>query len=222
MYNSARMIGVTIGIIVGLIIAIFIIRYVNRNKKLTTEYDEMQKQIRGEGYKYAFYSVMILEAVLCVLTLGVVLPAEPYVVHFFAIFVGITVQACYCIWKGAYIGQNTNLQRYIILMAVVSVLNFSSAFMAWRAGELFADGKFQAPAVNLLCGLMFAVIGIVGLVKKVTLPKRSESPGRRSARSRRAITTRRSICALRSARFWERLWTSFSGQKSEANAVKTD
>ena len=53
-------------------------------------------------------------------------------------------------------------------MAVVSVLNFSSAFMAWRAGELFADGKFQAPAVNLLCGLMFAVIGIVGLVKKVT------------------------------------------------------
>ena len=151
MYNSARMIGVTIGIIVGLIIAIFIIRYVNRNKKLTTEYDEMQKQIRGEGYKYAFYSVMILEAVLCVLTLGVVLPAESYVVHFFAIFVGITVQACYCIWKGAYIGQNTNLQRYIILMAVVSVLNFSSAFMAWRAGELFADGKFQAPAVNLLC-----------------------------------------------------------------------
>ena len=146
----------------------FIIRYVNRNKKLTTEYDEMQKQIRGEGYKYAFYTVMIVEAILCVLTLGMVLPAEPYVVHFFAIFVGITVQACYCIWKGAYIGQNTNLQRYIILMAVVAVFNFSSAFMAWRAGELFADGKFQAPAVNLLCGLMFAVIGIVGLVKKVT------------------------------------------------------
>ena len=146
MYNSARMIGVTIGIIVGLIIAIFIIRYVNRNKK----------------------PVMILEAVLCVLTLGVVLPAEPYVVHFFAIFVGITVQACYCIWKGAYIGQNTNLKRYVILMAIVSVFNLYTAFMAWRTGELFADGKFQAPAVNLLCGLMFAVIGIVGLVKKVT------------------------------------------------------
>ena len=113
-----------------------IIRYVNRNKKLTTEYDEMQKQIRGEGYKYAFYAVLILEAVLCVLTMGIVLPAEPYVVHFFAIFVGITVQACYCIWRGAYIGQNTNLQRYVILMAIVSVFNLSSAFMAWRSGEL--------------------------------------------------------------------------------------
>ena len=127
MYNSARMIGVTIGIIVGLILTIFVIRYVNRNKKLTTKYDEMQKQIRGEGYKYAFYAVLILEAVLCVLTMGIVLPAEPYVVHFFAIFVGITVQACYCIWRGAYIGQNTNLQRYVILMAIVSVFNLSSA-----------------------------------------------------------------------------------------------
>ena len=58
MYNSARMIGVTIGIIVGLILTIFVIRYVNRNKKLTTEYDEMQKQIRGEGYKYAFYAAL--------------------------------------------------------------------------------------------------------------------------------------------------------------------
>ena len=148
MYNSARMIGVTIGIIVGLILTIFVIRYVNRNKKLTTEYDEMQKQIRGEGYKYAFYAA--------------------YVVHFFAIFVGITVQACYCIWRGAYIGQNTNLQRYVILMAIVSVFNLSSAFMAWRSGELIVDGKLQAPTVNLLCGLMFAAIGIVGLVKKVT------------------------------------------------------
>jgi MinD-like ATPase involved in chromosome partitioning or flagellar assembly len=53
-------------------------------------------------------------------------------------------------------------------MAIVSVLNLSSAFMAWRSGELIVDGKLQAPTVNLLCGLMFAAIGIVGLVKKVT------------------------------------------------------
>ena len=112
--------------------------------------------------------MLILEAVMLVLTMGMELPAEQYVIHFFVIFVGITVQASYCIWKGAYVGQNTNLPRYIILMAVVSVFNLFSAFMAWRSGELWADGKFQAPAVNLLCGLMFAVLGIVGLVKKVS------------------------------------------------------
>ena len=166
MFNSARIIGGITGIIIGLIVAVFVFRYVHRNKKLYTEYDEMQKLIRGEGYKYAFYTVLILEAVLCVLTMGMELPAEPYVVHFFVIFVGVTVQASYCIWKGAYIGQNTNLPRYIILMAVISVLNIAGAFMAWKSGELIVDGKFQSPMVNLLCGLMFAVIGIVGLVRK--------------------------------------------------------
>ncbi|MBQ3392983.1 MAG: hypothetical protein IJG52_06220 [Lachnospiraceae bacterium] len=166
MFNSARIIGGMTGIIIGLIVAVFVFRYVHRNKKLYTEYDEMQKLIRGEGYKYAFYTVLILEAVLCVLTMGMELPAEPYVVHFFVIFVGVTVQASYCIWKGAYIGQNTNLPRYIILMAVISVLNIAGAFMAWKSGELIVDGKFQSPMVNLLCGLMFAVIGIVGLVRK--------------------------------------------------------
>ena len=167
MYNSARMIGVMIGIMVGLIVAAFVFRYVHRNKKLYTEYDEMQKQIRGQGYKYAFYTVLILEAIFCVLTMGMELPAEQYVIHFFVIFVGVTVQASYCIWKGAYVGLNTNLPRYIILMAVVSVFNLFSAFMAWRSGELIVDGKFQGPAVNLLCGLMFAVLGAVGLVKKI-------------------------------------------------------
>ena len=166
MFNSARIIGGITGIIIGLIVAVFVFRYVHRNKKLYTEYDEMQKLIRGEGYKYAFYTVLILEAVLCVLTMGMELPAEPYVVHFFVIFVGVTVQASYCIWKGAYIEQNTNLPRYIILMAVISVLNIAGAFMAWKSGELIVDGKFQSPMVNLLCGLMFAVIGIVGLFRK--------------------------------------------------------
>ena len=166
MFNSARIIGVMTGIIVGLIVAVFVFRYVHRNKKLYTEYDEMQRQIRGEGYKYAFYAVLILEAVLCVLTMGMELPAEQHVIHFFVIFVGVTVQASYCIWKGAYVGQNTNLPRYIILMTVVSVLNLFSAFMAWRSGELIVDGKFREPAINLLCGLMFAVLGIVALAKK--------------------------------------------------------
>ena len=166
MYNSARIVGGMTGIIVGLIVAVFVFRYVHRNKKLYTEYDEMQKQIRGVGYRYAFYTVMILEAALCVLTMGMELPADQYVIHFFVIFVGVTVQAAYCIWKGAYVGQNTNLPRYIILMTVVSVLNLFSAFMAWRSGELIVDGRFREPAINLLCGLMFAVLGIVALAKK--------------------------------------------------------
>ena len=105
MYNEARMFGVATGVAVGLVLALVIVRTVNRDRKLRTEYDEMQKLARGQAYKYAFYAVMIYEALVCWLSMGIELPAEQSVIHFFGIFVGITVQACYCIWKDAYIGH---------------------------------------------------------------------------------------------------------------------
>ena len=40
--------------------------------------------------------------------------------------------------------------------------------MAWRKGFLIIDGKMQAQGINLVCGLMFAVIGLVGLIRKLT------------------------------------------------------
>ena len=127
MYNEARMIGVAVGIAVGLLIVAFVLRFINRNKAMATEYDEMQKQIRGVGYRYAFFTVMIFEALLCILTLGMELPAEPYVIHFAAIFIGVTVQAAYCIWNDAYVGLNTNLGRYIVIMTIVSLFNLKNA-----------------------------------------------------------------------------------------------
>ena len=141
MYNEARMIGVAVGIAVGLLIVAFVLRFINRNKAMATEYDEMQKQIRGVGYRYAFFTVMIFEAFLCILTLGMELPAEPYVIHFAAIFIGVTVQAAYCIWNDAYVGLNTNLGRYIVIMTIVSLFNLGVAFMSWRQGELVIGGK---------------------------------------------------------------------------------
>ena len=161
MYNTGRIMGVASGVLIGLVIAVIMLRFVNKNKKMTAEYDEMQKLVRGRGYMYAFYTVLIFEALMCVLSMGVELPAEQSVIHFVAIIVGVTLHACYCIW------HNMNLKRYVIIMAVVSVFNLWVAFTAWREGELFSDGMFRAQTINLLCGLMFAVIGVVGLVKMI-------------------------------------------------------
>lgn len=166
--NTAMAAGIPVGIAVGIILVVIILRFINRNKKVTTEYDERQKQIRGEGYKIAFFAVLLYEAVMCAVSLIPDLPVEPYILHAFAIFFGVLVQVCYCIWKGAYIGQNTNLPRFIIMMTIISLFNLGIAFVAWRKGFLIIDGKLQAQAINLVCGLMFAVIGVVGLIRKLT------------------------------------------------------
>ena len=99
---------------------------------------------------------------------------KPYVIHFAAIFLGVTVQASYCIWNDAYVGLNTNLKRFIAVTAIVSVINLAVAFIAWRTGSLFADGRLQAQTTNLLCGLMFAVLGITGLARKLSAGREDE------------------------------------------------
>ena len=168
MYNGARMTGVAVGIAVGLVIVALVLRFVNRNKAMATEYDEMQKAIRNQGYMYGFYTILIFEAILCLVPSFVRIPAEPIIVHFLPIFLGITVQASYCIWKDAYVGLNTNLNRYLAVAVIASLINFLSFFMAWKSDSLVIDGILQAPFVNLLCALMFAILGIVGLLRKST------------------------------------------------------
>ena len=165
-YELGRSIGLVVGVLVGLIFAWILLRYMNRDHKVKTEYDEMQKKIRNQGYMYGFYTVLIFEAVLCLIPSFVHVPAEPIVVHFLPIFLGITVQASYCIWKGAYIGLNTNMKRYLIVAIIASLINFLGFYMAWKNDGLIVDGVLQAPFVNLLCALMFAILGIVALLRK--------------------------------------------------------
>ena len=164
--DSGMMWGMILGIAIGIIIVIFLLRWFNRDHQMKTEYDERQLQIRGQAYKIAFYATIIFEAVLAVMSAAVDFPAEPFVMYLLPLFFGITVQVCYCIWNGAYVGLNTNMQRYIGMMCVISAFNFFVFFMQWREGNLFENGKLQAPVINLICALMFAVIGVAGLIRK--------------------------------------------------------
>ncbi len=167
-FELSRSVGLAVGVLVGLVIAVILLRYMNKDRKVKTEYDEMQKAIRNQGYMYGFYTILIFEAILCLVPSFVRIPAEPIIVHFLPIFLGITVQASYCIWKDAYVGLNTNLNRYLAVAVIASLINFLSFFMAWKSGSLVIDGILQAPFVNLLCALMFAILGIVGLLRKST------------------------------------------------------
>ncbi|MBR6353221.1 MAG: hypothetical protein IKS25_03775 [Oscillospiraceae bacterium] len=161
-----RSAALAVGVVVGLVIALILLRYMNRDHKVKAEYDEMQKIIRNKGYMLAFYAVMILEALLCLVPGSLQIPAEPIVLHFLPIFLGITVQACYCIWNGAYVGLNTNMKRYLIVAVAASLINLLAFVMAWKNGGLLVDGVLQAPFVNLLCAVMFAVLGVVGLLRR--------------------------------------------------------
>ena len=173
-FELFRSVGLAVGVLVGLVIAVLLLRYMNRDHKVRAEYDEMQKNIRNRGYMYGFYTILVFEALLCLIPSFVRLPAERIVIHFLPIFLGVTVHAGYSILKGAYVGLNTDLKRYWIVALTATAINFFSFFMAWKNGSLVVDGVLQAPFVNLLCALMFAVLGVFALLRKTEDSEESE------------------------------------------------
>ena len=167
LYKSA---GLAFGIVVGLILAIALILVANNNRKIKTEYDERQLRVRGDAYRYAFYTVVIWEAILFVLSYGeVTFPFADYVLHFAGIIFGVLVLSGYCIWKDAYWGLNNNRKRYGIILVVAGLLNAVPVF----GGLTQADG-FSFPYVNLLTCIMLLVTGVELLIKQL-IDNRAES-----------------------------------------------
>ena len=68
--NMMKSAGLAIGILIGLVVAVALILISNNNRKVRTEYDERQLRVRGDAYRYAFYSVIICEVILLILEFG--------------------------------------------------------------------------------------------------------------------------------------------------------
>ena len=167
-YKSA---GVAIGIIIGLILAVALVLVANNNRKIRSEYDERQLRVRGDAYRYAFYSVVICEVILFILGYGEIsLPVPEYVLHFAGILIGLLVLSGYCIWKDAYWGLNNNRRRYGIVLVAAGLLNAIPLF-----GVLSHSEGSDFPYVNLLVCIMLLVIGIELLLKHM-LDKSRENP----------------------------------------------
>ena len=174
MSEAAKNLGMVCGFMVGLIIVVIIFKFVNRDNKAKTEYDERQLAIRGKGYMYGFYAICIYEAIISITTLYEVEFMTGFVSHMMAVIVGILVQASYCIWKGAYWGLNNNVKRYAVVFVIVGLINFLTSIQAAGEGELLAEGHFQPPFINLMCGVLFVILGIELLIKKYYDEKEGE------------------------------------------------
>ena len=174
--NIARAVGVAVGILVGLIIAVVLVRFANKNKKYKTEYDERQIKVRGDAYRYAFYTVVVFEVILFLLKLGEVSrPVHDAVIHIAGVLLGCIVLCVYSIWKDAYWGINNNRKRYGIVMLLCGVFNLIPVVAAFADGSMVQDGIVTGPVINLMVCVMMLLIGAELLLKHI-LEKRSDQP----------------------------------------------
>ena len=165
--NIFKSAGLAVGIAVGLVVAVVLILLANNNRKFKTQYDERQLKVRGDAYRYAFYTVLVWEAILFVLSYGeFTYPIPEHVLHFAGIILGVLVLSGYSIWKDAYWGLNNNRRRYGVILVVAGLLNALPLIGALRGGDF--------PYVNLLCCVMLLFVGIELLVKHL-VDRRSDS-----------------------------------------------
>lgn len=174
-FEIGKMVGVICGILLGLLICFVSFRFLNKNRKTKTEYDERQKAIRGIGYQLGFWTMAILLAVLMIVASGnIVIPVSPMVLYFSIIFMGIAVMVVYCIWNEAYFGMNNISSRWYFFMLFFAIINFVFVFVAIRKGQMIVDGVLESPFINFLGGMIFLVVFLTTVIKKM-VDKKQES-----------------------------------------------
>ena len=97
--------GVLSGVLVGIIILLLALKFINRDGKISTRYDERQLKARGEAYKYGFIAICISNGIiLCCdfsdFALSTFLGSSAF---FIPILIGVVVQVSYSIFADAYL-----------------------------------------------------------------------------------------------------------------------
>ena len=164
--SNPKAFALIMGLLTGVMITLALLRYVNKNRRLRTDYDEMQKIARGEAYMYGFYTLIAAEAILGIAKCFGPLPMDSIAEHFLVILIGVTVQAGYSILHNAYIGLNTQTNRFTVSMIVIGLFNLAVAVLAWAEGRMIVNGILQAPFTNFMVFVMFMILAVISLVKK--------------------------------------------------------
>ena len=173
--NAFASFGMVFGLLVGLVIAVILLKFANKDHRFKTKYDERQEFIKGQGYKYSFYTLAILEAFLAILEIGgITFAIERYLVHFIVLLIGLAVLCVHSIWNGVYWGLNNNRKRYTAIIVIAVALNLIPVIASIANGTLSRDGFYSLPLLNVIVLVWMAVIGICALAKKCVGTKSNE------------------------------------------------
>lgn len=157
-----------IGLGVGLLVVAICVAASKNGDEVKNQFDERQELVRGKGFKYGFFMMMITNAVLLFLhVLEVPLFRNMEVAMTASIVMGVSVFASYCIWNDGYFALNENRKSLLIMFGFIGVLNLVIGIGNIIAGVVIENGAFTFRSTNLFCSLMFIVVFIMLLLKQI-------------------------------------------------------
>lgn len=172
---SAYSLGVLVGVLAGVIFAIFLLKWMKKGREIRCRWDERQLLIRGNGFKYSFFTVIILLYLYSMFGNEIHgFPMDYQATGIFIIFFGVMVDIVYCIWKGAYFALNENKKRVMAAFVVLGLINLLVGIRNLVNGDSFTDGVLNIRSANLFCGVLFVVIFATMLIRMLISEKDDE------------------------------------------------
>ncbi len=160
-----------IGLFIGLFIAgVFGVLAFN-SKKSKKGYDERQLAVRGRGYTYAYFTVMIL-SILHIFTKDMIsLPVSNELISLIILFISGIVLNIYIVFHDAYYIYNNNCKKQFIAYILIFLLNGGYLIRSIVDHTLFKDGVLQfREGINLIVAISFIVL-ILNLVVKLVIDR---------------------------------------------------
>lgn len=140
------------------------------------EYDERQLIARGNGYKYGFFTALIYMILIIYLTeTRLIKNVSTTFLICLGIFFSLLVFECYCIVKDAFLSLTQNRKSYIILCAIIVVVDAINVILATLDGIDFENGSIDVSLLaNGLLGLLFGIMLILLIIKGIIAKRDAE------------------------------------------------
>lgn len=164
------------GFVVGLLLVAVVMFIFNRKAHTDgarkPKFDERQELIRGRGYKYAFFTLLVY-----LVAYGAIGYAwfAPLAGAFLGVVIGVAVYAGYTIWHDAYFALNEKRRMYILLDALIFVINAAAGVSNVLQGRVVENGVVTGGgSINLMCAGLFLVVLAALLVKEIASRREEE------------------------------------------------
>ncbi len=93
--------------------------------------------------------------------------AEAEVTAVINCFLGISVYVAYCIWNEGYFALNENKNRLMTIFIFIGIFNCIISAASFIQGTMVQDGKLTYHSLNFFCGLLFVVVFVTMILKKI-------------------------------------------------------
>ncbi|MBQ7954700.1 MAG: hypothetical protein IJ282_03030 [Lachnospiraceae bacterium] len=170
-----RGVAVVCGMLMGCILIVIMVALAQKGEGIKAKYDERQELVRGRGFKYAFFSMLILNIVFFGLGAAeVTIPMDAGIASMLSALLGACVYASYCVWNDGYFALNQRLGMVMIFLIIMGILNLVLGINAFVEGRAWYNGELTFHSINLFCAIIMLVIFGTMLLKKIVRDGKEE------------------------------------------------